>query len=235
MSLLDDETAAGMLRMPAGTVDLRDDRRGAQWQETVESFLLARLPVTLGQYWALTDTAPDPAVSHALPVTNVSWLDAVDLCNSFSSRAGLTPVYSHDARSGEVTRDPAADGYRLPTEAEWQYACKAGTTGYRYGELDAIAWYEENSDGRLHDVGGRTPNAWGLYDMLGNVWEWCWDLYDEEVYGAYRTFRGGGWAEAERGCGATVRRRSHPTFAIDDLGFRMARSPRGVGTEKSRD
>jgi len=60
--------------------------------------------------------------------------------------------------------------------------------------------------------------------MLGNVWEWCWDLYDEEVYGSYRIFRGGGWAEQARGCGATVRRRSHPTFKIDDLGFRLARS-----------
>lgn len=78
--------------------------------------------------------------------------------------------------------------------------------------------------GGVRDVGGKAPNAWGLHDMLGNVWEWCWDLYDEEVYGAYRIFRGGGWAESERGCGASVRRRSHPTFAIDDLGFRLART-----------
>jgi formylglycine-generating enzyme required for sulfatase activity len=117
-----------------------------------------------------------------------------------------------------------ADGYRLPTEAEWQYACKAGTTGYRYGELDEIAWYEENSEGGVHEVGKKGPNAWGLHDMLGNVWEWCWDLYDEEVYGSYRVFRGGSWAEEDRGCGATCRRRSHPTFGIDDLGFRLARS-----------
>jgi len=221
---LDDGTAAGMVPIPAGTVDLRDDRRGAHWQEAVEPFLLARLPVTVGQHRALMGITPDPSVSHALPVTNVSWLGAVDVCNRFSARAGLAPVYSRDARSGEVIRDRAADGYRLPTEAEWQYACKAGTTGYRYGELDRIAWYEGNSGGRAHDVGGRPPNAWGLYDMLGNVWEWCWDLYDEEVYGSYRTFRGGGWAESERGCGATVRRRSHPTFAIDDLGLRLARN-----------
>lgn len=119
--------------------------------------------------------------------------------------------------------DWAADGYRLPTDAEWQYACKAGTPGYRYGEIGDIAWYADNSGGRVHDVGDKVPNPWGLFDMLGNVWEWCWDLYDEEVYGSYRILRGGGWAEAERGCGASVRRRSHPTFAIDDLGFRLAR------------
>ena len=70
----------------------------------------------------------------------------------------------------------------------------------------------------------KEPNAWGLYDMLGNVWEWCYDLYDENVYGSYRIFRGGSWAEGARGCGATYRRRSHPTFHIDDLGFRLARS-----------
>ncbi|MBM7441324.1 formylglycine-generating enzyme required for sulfatase activity [Streptomyces sp. HB132] len=225
-TLTDDETVSCMVPIPAGTVDLRDDRRGARWQEEIEPFLLARHPVTVGQHRAVTGTDADPAVPDALPLTSISWLDAVDLCNRFSARAGLAPVYSHDVRSGEVVRDPDSDGYRLPTEAEWQYACKAGTTGYRYGEIDDIAWYEGNSGGRVHESGAKTPNAWGLHDMLGNVWEWCWDLYDEEVYGAYRTFRGGGWAESERGCGATVRRRSHPTFAIDDLGLRLARGVR---------
>ncbi|ASK14910.1 TPA: formylglycine-generating enzyme family protein [Bacillus cereus] len=81
-----------------------------------------------------------------------------------------------------------------------------------------------DSNGEIHDVGQKEPNAWGLYDMLGNVWEWCYDLYDETVYGSYRIFRGGSWAETARGCGATCRRRSHPTFHIDDLGFRLARS-----------
>lgn len=157
-------------------------------------------------------------------MTNVSWLDAIDMCNAISARSGLNPVYTRDADGGEVTCDWNADGYRLPTEAEWQYACKAGTEGYRYGAIDDIAWYADNSGGGVRDVGGKAPNAWGLHDMLGNVWEWCWDLYDEEVYGAYRIFRGGGWAESERGCGTSVRRRSHPTFAIDDLGFRLART-----------
>lgn len=119
---------------------------------------------------------------------------------------------------------PGSNGYRLPTEAEWEYACRAGTQGARYGELDAIAWYRDNSGGRTHDVGRKQPNGWGLHDMLGNVWEWCVDQYDPAVYGSYRVFRGGGWADVERGCLATNRRRSHPTFAIDDLGFRVARS-----------
>ncbi len=73
-------------------------------------------------------------------------------------------------------------------------------------------------------MGQKEPNQWGLYDMLGNVWEWCWDVYDEKVYGTYRIFRGGGWNDTERGCLASNRRRSHPTFQIDDLGFRIAQS-----------
>ncbi|WP_152495388.1 formylglycine-generating enzyme family protein, partial [Dehalobacter sp. UNSWDHB] len=90
--------------------------------------------------------------------------------------------------------------------------------------VNKIAWYKENSEGRTHEVGTKEPNAWGLYDMLGNVWEWCWDIYDEKVYGPYRIFRGGGWFDPERGCLATNRRRGHPTFRIDDLGFRLAKS-----------
>ncbi|NCC82385.1 MAG: formylglycine-generating enzyme family protein, partial [Clostridia bacterium] len=107
---------------------------------------------------------------------------------------------------------------------EWQYACKAGSTGYRYGDIDEIAWYSGNSNGSIQEMGLKKPNSWGLYDMLGNIWEWCWDLYDESTYGSYRIFRGGSWAESERGCGATCRRRGHPSFGIDDLGFRLARN-----------
>jgi formylglycine-generating enzyme required for sulfatase activity len=211
-----------MVSIPGGTVDLRDDRRGTRWQTAIAPFLLGRFPVT-------SDLHRAGGPPGALPVVNISWLDAVELCNRLSDLSGLDRAYDR-VGSDEVTCDWTATGYRLPTEAEWQYACKAGTTGYRYGELDEIAWYADNSGGRVHDVGGKAPNPWGLYDMLGNVWEWCWDLYDEEVYGSYRIFRGGGWAESARGCGATVRRRSFPTFAIDDLGVRLARTAPALGS-----
>ncbi|WP_326819598.1 formylglycine-generating enzyme family protein [Streptosporangium sp. NBC_01756] len=220
----DDPAVPSMVNVPGGEVELRDDRRGTRWRVEIAPFLFGRYPVTADLHRAVTGADPHPSASGASPATNVSWLDAIDLCNRLSARSGLNQAYSRDAQSGEVVCDWASDGYRLPTEAEWQYACKAGTGGYRYGEIDDIAWYADNSGDRVHDVGGKAANPWGLHDMLGNVWEWCWDLYDEEVYGSYRIFRGGSWAESARGCGASVRRRSHPTFAIDDLGFRLART-----------
>ena len=172
-----------MVQVPSGTIDLRDDRRGLQWRAEIAPFLLGRHPVTIGVARAATEPEDDPEGFDLMPITNVSWLETIDLCNRLSTRFGLTHAYLLDARSGDVMWDRSANGYRLPTDAEWQYACKAGTTGYRYGPLDDIAWYDGNSAGRAHHVGEKAPNSWGLFDMLGNVWEWCWDLYDEETYG----------------------------------------------------
>ncbi|MCQ6959616.1 formylglycine-generating enzyme family protein [Mucilaginibacter aquariorum] len=214
-----------MVEIPEGKIELRDDRTKQKWTVELAPFLLAQFPVTQEQYFEVTNEAPATFNGNRLPVETVSWKDAITFCNLLSVKDGLKLCYSIDHTSGDITFDAIANGYRLPTEAEWEYACKAGTTGIRYGELDAIAWYKANSDRSTHDVGLKEPNAWGLYDMLGNVWEWCSDIYDESVYGSYRIIRGGGWSDEERGCMATNRRRSHPTsFKIDDLGFRIARN-----------
>jgi Sulfatase-modifying factor enzyme 1 len=154
-----------LVAVPGGVVALRDDRLGTRWETEIAPFRLGRFPVR--------EMDLDPS-GGARPVVDVSWLDAIEVCNRLSAEAGLRPAYARD--TGDVTWDRAADGYRLPTEAEWQYACRAGTTGYRYGEIDDIAWFADNSAGRTHDAGGKAPNPWGLHDMLGNVWEWCWDL-----------------------------------------------------------
>ncbi|MBY0085580.1 SUMF1/EgtB/PvdO family nonheme iron enzyme [Brevibacillus brevis] len=223
------ERPSTMVSIPAGHIELRDDRIKAIWTTGVNVFLLAPVPVTNALYFSLVQKAAGPSDHPEAPVVNVSWNDAISFCNLLSQQAGLTECYSISEDGECVGWNEEADGYRLPTEAEWQYACKAGTGGYRYGELDEIAWYQENAQDTAHAVGQKLPNAWGLYDMLGNVWEWCWDLYDVNVYGSYRIFRGGSWAEEARGCGATCRRRSHPTFRIDDLGFRLAR---GVAKSK---
>ncbi|MED2754098.1 formylglycine-generating enzyme family protein [Bacillus thuringiensis] len=213
-----------MVNIPAGEVVLRDDRIKKEWIVQIQPFLLAKYAVTTELYDAITNSTLNNFENNHKPVVNISWNDAIAFCNVLSKKAGLKEYYSI-SDGGQIVRCKLdSNGYRLPSEAEWQYACKAGTTGYTYGKLHDIAWYNENSNGHIHDVGQKEPNAWGLYDMLGNVWEWCYDLYDEKVYGTYRIFRGGSWAEAARGCGATCRRRSHPTFHIEDLGFRLARS-----------
>ncbi|MES2061712.1 MAG: formylglycine-generating enzyme family protein [Bacteroidota bacterium] len=213
-----------MVEMPKGSIELRDDRTKQKWTVELAPFLLAQFPVTQAQYFEVTKASPSTFKGNRLPVETISWKDAVSFCNLLSAKAGLKACYSV-GQAEDITFDPDANGFRLPTEAEWEYGCKAGTTGIRYGELDAIAWYKANSNKSTHDVGLKEPNAWGLYDMLGNVWEWCSDIYDETVYGSYRIIRGGGWSDEERGCMATNRRRSHPTsFKIDDLGFRVARN-----------
>ena len=213
-----------MVKIPGGEIELRDDRTQKKWKAEISPFLLAPYAVTAELYHTITKKYPYSDDGNLKPVVNISWHDAIAFCNLLSQQAGLKACYSIGADGEDIICDWESDGYRLPSEAEWQYACKASTTGYRYGEIDEVAWYNQNSGGNSHEVGGKQPNAWGLYDMLGNVWEWCWDVYDENVYGTYRIFRGGSWAEEERGCGATCRRRSHPTFGIDDLGFRLART-----------
>ncbi len=214
-----------MVAIPAGKIELRDDRTQQQWAVALPPFWLAKFPVTQALYFEVLQTSPSTFQGSHRPVETVSWMDAVTFCNALSAQSGYAPCYKPDPASESIHFDATANGFRLPTEAEWEYACKAGTTGIRYGELDEIAWYKGNSEANTQDVGMKAPNGFGLYDMLGNVWEWCSDIYDATVYGAYRIIRGGGWSDEPRGCMATNRRRSHPVaFRIDDLGFRIARN-----------
>lgn len=210
------------MSIPGSKGNMKEEKE----EVVIAPFLLAKYPVTQELYDCVmgeeTHGGSDP-VQGQMPVVMISWYDAIQFCNMLSKALGLEVCYSFADEGTVVSCDWRADGFRLPTDAEWQYACRGKSKGYRYGALEDIAWYKENAEGRRHKVGEKAPNQWGLYDMLGNVWEWCWDLYDEEKYGSYRIFRGGSWAEEARGCGTTCRRRSHPSFGIEDLGFRLAR------------
>jgi len=211
------------VEIPGGAVAMRDDRTKRQWTQNIDAFLMGRYPVTQSLYGQVMGPHPSGFIGERRPVESVSWSDAVAFCNALSKLHGLEACYTKDFENGTWDLDPRGQGYRLPSEAEWQYACQAGSTAIRYGELEDIAWYKENSGNTTHDVGLKAPNAWGLHDMLGNVWEWCSDRYDATVYGSYRVFRGGGWCDGPRSVMATTRRRSHPDkFKIDDLGFRIA-------------
>ncbi|MBI6119116.1 SUMF1/EgtB/PvdO family nonheme iron enzyme [Salegentibacter sp. F60176] len=204
---------------------MRDDRTKEVWLAKIVSFELSKFPVTQELYQAIVKENPSTFKGKKLPVETVSWIEAVNFCNKLSEIFWETQCYSIDLDIEEITLNSDATGFRLPTEAEWQYACQAGSKDIRYGELNEIAWFKDNSRNRPQDVGQKQPNEWGLYDMLGNVWEWCTDIYDETIYGSYRIFRGGGWCDQKRSVMATTRRRSHPfSFRIDDLGFRIARN-----------
>lgn len=173
---MDVVTGNEMIAIPPGQVTLSDRRTRRSWSVELAPYELAAFPVTQALYAQITGRRPSTAQGDRLPVESVSWWDAARFCNALSQRDGFTPAYHLRVDGEGVEWDASADGYRLPTEAEWEHACRAGTAGPRYGELDDIAWYRGNSHARIHDVGEKRPNAWGLYDMLGNVWDWCWDV-----------------------------------------------------------
>lgn len=138
---------------------------------------------------------------------------------------GLGPAYRIEGT--HVEWEVSAEGYRLPTEAEWEFACRAGTLGPRYGDLADIAWTDHDQVEGAQAVGQKQPNAFGLFDMLGNVWEWCWDHLDTARYADYRALRGGGWADKHWSVRASVRRGTMPGAELDDIGLRVARGAVG--------
>jgi formylglycine-generating enzyme required for sulfatase activity len=169
----------------------------------------------------LAEIVGDGADHPRRPATDMSWLRAVRFCNAMSEWEGLDPVYGFDGE--DVTWHEDADGFRLPTEAEWEFACRAGSTGPHYGPLAEIAWTSLDGVSAPQEVGAKLPNLNGLFDMLGNTWEWCWDPFDEER-GDARVIRGGGFADDAWGVRASERRGERPRARHGDLGFRVARS-----------
>ena len=165
--------------------DMARDNEKPQHEVMVSSFRMAITPVTVELYRAvmLESSNAQSEIEARWPATSVTWFNAIEFCNRLSERAGYRPCYSQ--RSGQWRCDWRADGYRLPTEAEWEYACRAGTTTrYSFGDnpagLDAYGWHAGNSN-TAQPVATKRANSWGLYDLHGNVWEWCWDWYGAYV------------------------------------------------------
>lgn len=204
--------------IPAGMVTLHDARRRVERTVRLEPFEIGVFPVTEEQF---AEVLGIPARSPRRPAADLSWQRAVRFCNAVSEWEGLDSAYRIDGE--EVTWDVTSEGYRLPTEAEWEYACRAGSTGPHYAPLADAAWTAADGIRHPQPVGGKLPNLHGLFDMLGNVWEWCWDLLDPARYDEYRVFRGGGYADDSWSVRASVRRGGAPRMHHEDVGMRLAR------------
>lgn len=185
-------------------------------------------PVTQENYQRLMGVNPSKQKNPASPVSGVQWVDAVRYCNKCSEADGLKPCY--DLKTWEC--DVTADGYRLPTEAEWETACRAGGQGrFPFGDdasqLSRHAWTKGNSEGKIHPVGQKEPNAWGLHDMLGNVWQWTNDWADAEK--KQRALRGGAWDTDPAKIAVSLRKTEFPVytdacFGADSNGFRRVKN-----------
>lgn len=212
----------------------------------VSSFYMDRYLVTQEEFQKVMGDNPSRWKGDKNPVEQVRWSDAVKFCNQRSQLEKLQPCY--DLKTWKCNFD--ADGYRLPTEAEWEYACRGGsTTAFFFGDdpakLGEYAWFEKNSGGRPQPVGQKQPNAWGLYDICGNVWEWCNDFYKVDYYkespqadprgpeeGQTKVVRGGAWRFKPEACRAGYRYNENPGYAdvcfgYDIYGFRCVRKASG--------
>lgn len=207
-----------MVSVPGGTFLMgsplsetgRDKDEGPQNEATIQSLYMSKYEVTQAQYKAVMGTNPSSFKGDDLPVDSVSWNDAVEFCRKLSQITGRE--------------------YRLPTEAEWEYACRAGTSGPYAGSVDGMTWYGANSGSQTHPVGQKQPNGFGLYDMYGNVWEWCQSKYKPYPYKAtdgreslqetdVRAMRGGSWESSANSCRSAYRRRVIPDAR--SIGFRI--------------
>jgi formylglycine-generating enzyme required for sulfatase activity len=185
------------------------DEKPARRVTITKGFWMGQTPVMQEAYQRVIGNNPSKSIGSRLPVEQVSWNDAQTYCKTV--------------------------GMRLPTEAEWEYAARAGSTGASYGNLDKIAWYSGNSKGQSHEVGQKQANAFGLYGTLGNVRQWMADWYDEKYYkpasatdpmgparGTERVLRGGSWGNNPRNVRASDRSRNEPSVRDDNIGFRCA-------------
>lgn len=242
------KTESGIEMIPAsGGWFVMGDKKGDVDEQPhkvyIDPFYIDKYLVTQKEFERVMKSNPSRWKGEKNPVEQIRWSDAVKYCNVRSQSEGFNPCYN--LKTWEC--DFSADGYRLPTEAEWEYACKAGTeTSYYYGDdpkkLRNYAWFKENSGGRPRPVGQKLPNPWGIYDMYGNVWEWCNDFYKVDYYqespeknprgpksGDTKVLRGGCWNSTAEQSRSSFRYNENPgysdvCFGYDIYGFRCVRN-----------
>jgi formylglycine-generating enzyme required for sulfatase activity len=220
----------GTFRMGSPASESGRDNDETQHSVTISKpYYLGIYEVTQEQYERVMGKNPSYFKGARDPVENVSWEDAVAFIEKLN---------------GMPSEKDAGRVYRLPTEAEWEYACRAGSeSAYCFGDtlvtLQQYAWFGENSGSKTHPVGKKQPNAWGLYDMHGNVWEWCYDWDGDyssaavadpsgPARGSYRVLRGGSWVNEAALCRSARRRWFVPSFRFNSVGFRVALSSTGI-------
>jgi formylglycine-generating enzyme required for sulfatase activity len=236
------EIEGGIFTMGSPVNEPARDSDEDMHQVVVGGFFISKFEVTQAEYESLLGNNPSAFKRPDFPVEQVSWLDAIMFCNAKSAREDLTPVYT--ISESEISWNHDADGYRLPTEAEWEYVCRAGTTT-AFSTGVGISSDVANFDGRYPynhtdkgafraktmPVGSFTPNDWGIYDMHGNVYEWCWDQYRpyaqagmDGALSADSVIRGGSWDSEARFLRSANRAHTAHTAKKNYIGFRVARS-----------
>jgi len=240
------KTGIEMVAIPAGWFVMGNDKGAADEKPThkvwISAFWMDRYEVVQEQFRIYQLPDPSHFKNPKNPLEQINWTDAALYCNDRSLAEGLEPCYDEETWQCNFS----ANGYRLPTEAEWEYACRAGTTSkFSFGndakQLKSYAWFTENSSGKTHPVGQKKSNPWGFYDMYGNVAEWCNDFYSQSTYrqspakdpkgpaeGKERVIRGGAWNSRADSCRSSYRA-SDPSIndtclASDTIGFRCVRN-----------
>jgi len=246
ITFADDSVPEGMVFVESGTFLMGDHYNEGYEPElpthnvTVSSFYIGQHEVTQGEYHAIMGNNPahNWGVGSNYPVYFVTWYDAVEYCNTRSTAEGLTPCYS--GTGDNITCDWNTDGYRLPTEAEWEYAARGGqssTGDWHYSgsnDCGTVAWYWENSHESTYPVGTKAPNDLNIYDMTGNVREWCWDWHDDynstaqtnphgAATGSVRVLRGGSWYDLASNCRVAGRSGYNPLVGNYSMGIRVVR------------
>ena len=240
---IDSSNEITLVSIPSGSYEMGDhdgeDDEKPVHTVTLDAFEMSTTEITQSHYEALTGKNPSHfAGDGRLPVERVTWYDAAKFCNMLSEKEGLPACYNEETWKCDFTKA----GFRLPTEAEWEYACRAGTsteyyTGDTENDLARAGWYgddEGNSDERPHPVAQKEPNAWGLYDMHGNVWEWTNDFFgsynSEPAHnpkgresGSYSVMRGGSWLNRANYCRSYFRINDRPGRTGYFTGFRIVR------------